>query len=116
VIFRNPGSLRVYIRPGRTDMRKAINGLSMIVQENMNRDPFAESLFVFCGRSKNLIKILYWDGNGFCLWQKRLEKGIFPWPHDEGDVKELQKNELIQILSGIDFRKKHHILNFQKAG
>ena len=59
-------------------MIKAVNGLSIIVTDDMELDPFAESLFIFCNRNKKLIKALYWDRNGFCLWQKRLEKDKFP--------------------------------------
>lgn len=68
---------KVYLAPGNTDMRKAINGLSITVQGILDLDPFSGHLFVFCNRAKTIIKILYWDRNGFCLWQKRLEKHKF---------------------------------------
>ena len=116
MIFRNPGSLRVFIRPGRTDMRKAINGLNLIIQQEMKQDPFSHSLFVFCGRSRRLIKLIYWDGNGFCLWQKRLEDGSFPWPGDAMEAMELSREEFLHLLSGIDFRRRHRIVNFQSVG
>ena len=73
-------SIRVYLALGSTDLRKAINGLSVLVEQAMGLDPFSGDLFVFCNRRQNIIKILYWDRNGFCLWQKRLEKQFFTWP------------------------------------
>lgn len=71
-------NLQIYVRPGVTDMRKQINGLSIIAAEEMALDPGSGSLFLFCSRDKKLMKCIYWDRNGFCLWQKRLEKGKFP--------------------------------------
>ena len=65
---------RFFVRPGVTDLRKAINGLTVLVQNEMKNDPFSKSLFLFCNRQRKLLKIVYWDVNGFCLWQKRLEK------------------------------------------
>ena len=78
----------------------------------MGHDVFCESLFMFCGRKKDLVKILYWDGNGFCIWQKRLEKGNFPWPQSQDAVIELSRRRLQWLLSGVDFRKSHSILNY----
>jgi transposase len=75
-----PLSTRVYLVLGNTDMRKAINGLSILVESHLQLDPFSGHLFVFCNRRRNILKILYWDRNGFCLWQKRLEKHDFKWP------------------------------------
>ena len=77
---------RVYLALGNTDMRKAINGLSILVQESMDLDPFSGHLFVFCNRKRNILKILYWDRNGFCLWSKRLEKHFFRWPESSEEV------------------------------
>lgn len=116
MIFHDPWQLRVYVRPGRTDMRKAINGLLRIIRESVSMDPCEEVLFIFCGRSRKLIKLLYWDGNGFCLWQKRLETGSFPWPNDESQALLLSTEELRWLLSGIDFRRKHEITFFERTG
>ncbi len=77
---------RVYLAVGITDMRKAINGLSIMVEQHLSQDPFSGDLFVFCNRRQNMIKILYWDKNGFCLWHKRLEKHRFHWPESAEEV------------------------------
>jgi transposase len=106
---------RVLIRPGVTDMRKQINGLSAMVQNAMAEVPFSGDLFLFCGRQKNVVKALYWDRNGFCLWVKRLEKGRFPWPEGALRAQELKPGELEMILEGIDFRKRFQSLAFARV-
>lgn len=116
MIFHDPMKLAVYVRPGRTDMRRAINGLLGIVKDSMQVDPMSQSLFLFCGRSRKIVKLLYWDGNGFCLWQKRLEKGSFAWPDDTESALRLTSEELQWLLSGIDFRRKHHPVFFKRLG
>lgn len=93
--------LKVYLSLGITDMRKAINGLSIIVEQQMDLDPFAGHLFVFCNRRRNIVKALYWDRNGFCLWQKRLEQDQFRWPESETEVLEIGQRELQWLLSGL---------------
>ncbi len=70
----------VYLCRDTVDFRKGINGLAVLVEETLQLDPFSEHLFVFCNRRRNRIKILYWERNGFCLWQKRLERDRFAWP------------------------------------
>ena len=79
----------IYVRPGVTDMRKAINGLSVIASEQMERDPLSGRLFLFCNRYRRILKALYWERNGFCLWQKRLERDRFPWPQNEEAAGEI---------------------------
>ena len=74
--------VRIFVRPGSTDMRKQINGLAAIVQENLRLDPLDGSLYLFLGKDRKRLKALYWDRNGFCMWQKRLERDRFPWPKD----------------------------------
>ena len=68
-MIRDPGQLAVYVRPGLTDMRKQINGLAIIAEEEMRLDPLGGSLFLFCNRDRRILKALYWERNGFCLWQ-----------------------------------------------
>jgi len=77
---------RVWLVLGATDMRKAINGLSLMVADRLGQDAFSGYLFAFCNRGRTIIKILYWDRNGFCLWQKQLEKHRFTWPESESEV------------------------------
>jgi len=72
--------LCVYLHREAVDFRKAINGLSVIVQEEMKLNPFDRSIFVFCNKRRSQLKVLYWDQSGFVLWQKRLEKSKFKWP------------------------------------
>ncbi|HEG42896.1 MAG TPA: transposase, partial [Phycisphaerales bacterium] len=62
--------VRIFVKPGPTDMRKQINGLSIIVSEELEMDPFEGNLFLFCNRRKKILKIIYWDKNGFAMWMK----------------------------------------------
>jgi transposase len=100
-----PFSTRVYLALGSTDMRKAINGLSILVESHLQLDPFSGHLFVFCNRRRNILKILYWDRNGFCLWQKRLEKHYFKWPQSEKHVLEIDQRQLSWLLDGLEFQQ-----------
>lgn len=106
---------RVFLAMGSTDMRKSINGLSVLVEQAMGHDPFTGDLFVFCNQRKNMIKILYWDKNGFALWHKRLEKHRFHWPTraDEGGC--LGMKELKWLLAGLDYMHAHGPLRYRFA-
>ncbi len=73
---------------------------------------FEESLYVFCNRRREIVKVLYWDSNGFCLWMKRLEKHRFKWPESEREVEELDITRLGWLLSGLDYASAHEKLNF----
>jgi len=73
-MWENNSGGRVYLAVGATDMRKQINSLTILVEQHMHLDPLSGSVFVFCNRRRSTVKALYWDRNGFCLWQKRLEK------------------------------------------
>lgn len=99
--------VRIFARTEPTDMRKQINGLSVLVQEEMKLDIFTESIFLFCNKTRNRLKILYWDRNGFVLWFKRLEKNKFPWTKDMEKVREISFEEIRLLLSGIDFWNAH---------
>jgi transposase len=97
----NLSGKRVYLACGYTDMRKQINGLVMIVEHNFNLDPFDGALFVFCNRNRDRCKILEWDGDGFWLYFKRLEKGRFRWPKPGTDATmALTGEELSYLLGG----------------
>ncbi|GHU58914.1 transposase [Spirochaetia bacterium] len=111
---------RIFIRPGNTDLRKAVNGLTAIVQEGMALDPFngngePKVRYLFCNRERKLLKAVYWDKTGFWLSQKRLEKDKFPWPEDESGVRELTAEQLQMLLTGIDFFKAHQELFYKKV-
>jgi transposase len=108
-------SVKIYIRPGHTDLRKAVNGLTGIIQEEMELDPLSGSVFLFCNRSRKLLKAVWWDLTGFWLSQKRLEKERFPWPEHKEAVVEINAEEVKMLLSGIDFFKAHKPLFYQKV-
>ena len=109
-------AVQVYLAVGATDMRKAINGLSMLVQQQMGKDPFGGHYFAFSNRRRTLVKVLYWDRNGFCLWQKRLEKHRFPWPrNDERARCEIDTEKLRLLLEGIDFWSAHQELSYSRV-
>ena len=106
---------RFFLKPGVTDLRKGINGLSVIIQNEMGNDPFAKSLYLFSNRQHKLLKIVYWDRNGFCLWQKKLERHRFPWPESEQAAREIRFDELKMLLDGIDFFKAHKELKYSRV-
>lgn len=96
----NPTSKRVYLACGKTDMRKSISGLAAIVQGSFKLDPFGGPLFVFCNHSRDRIKILEWDGDGFWLYFKRLEKGHFRQPQIGVEATMTMTGEELNILLG----------------
>lgn len=106
---------RVFLALGSTDMRKAINGLSIMVEQHLSRDPFSGDLFVFCNRRRNMIKILYWDKNGFCLWHKRLEEHKFQWPQSAEEVVMIGPRELEWLLTGLDYTSAHQRLYYRNV-
>jgi len=92
---------RVFLACGKTDMRKSINGLTSIVSGSFKLDPFDGALFVFCNRNRDRIKILEWDGDGFWLHFKRLERGRFRWPEEGAEATmTLTGEEVIFLLGG----------------
>lgn len=107
---------RVFVKLGFTDMRKQINGLSAIVQELRPEGPFDGSYYVFCGKTRRVIKVIYWDANGFCLWQKRLEQDTFPWPKSGEELNEMTRQHIRLLLRGIDVWKEHKIIDYAIAG
>ena len=103
----NTGTGKVYLASGSTDMRKSIDGLAAIVQESFKLDPFSSSLFVFCNKNCNKLKILQWEHNGFWLHYHRLEKGIFRWPREGNDSPlMLSRRELQWLLDGLSLNQK----------
>jgi transposase len=104
-MFTTTAAMRVYLALGHTDMRKSINGLSILVESHLDLNPFSGHFFVFCNRKCHIMKILYWDKNGFCLWQKRLEKHRFKWPLSAEEVMEIGHRELSWLLEGLDLSR-----------
>lgn len=101
-----PGGVKVHIALGVTDMRKGLDGLAMLVQRVLDHDPFSGHLFAFRGRKADLIKILFWDGTGLCLFTKRIERGRFPWPAvtETGGTIALSAAQFSMLIEGIDWR------------
>ena len=104
--------VKIFIKPGMTDFRKQINGLSIMVEEDCHMNALDGSLYLFCNRARNRLKILYWDRNGFCLWLKRLEKDKFPWPKHVKEVNMISYDQLSMLLDGIDFFHAHTELKY----
>ena len=109
-MIRPRETVRVHLCREPVDFRKAINGLSILVAEELALDPFSAHVFGFCNRRRSQVKLLSWERNGFVLWQKRLEKDRFPWPRSREDrVIEVTGRELNWLLDGIDvFRLQPH--------
>ena len=99
-----PAGTRVWLAAGHTDMWRGVNGLALQVQEVLRRDPFGGHLFVFRGRRGTLIKVLWHDGQGMCLFAKRLERGRFVWPSPADGVVTISAAQLGYLLEGIDWR------------
>ena len=100
-----PAGTQIWIVAGITDLRRGFTGLSALVQTALDQDPFAGHVFVFRGRRGDLIKVLWWDGDGLCLLAKRLERGRFVWPRAESGTVSLSRSQLSMILEGIDWRR-----------
>jgi len=104
--FKDTGAARVYIARGATDMRKSIDGLAAIVSYSFSLDPFDQSLFVFCNRERNKLKILFWDHNGFWLFYRRLERGRFRWPATpSGEALRIDRRQLQWLLDGLELEQ-----------
>jgi transposase len=96
---------KVYIACGRTDMRLAINGLASIVQQVFKLDPFSRSLFLFCGKRSDRIKALYYEGDGFVLFYKCLERGRFQWPRKESEARLISERQLRWLMEGLSIEQ-----------
>lgn len=108
--------IRIYLHRDPIDFRKAINGLSLIVSEQMQLPLFERSVFVFCNKRRTQLKVLYWDHSGFVLWQKRLEKDKFVWPkRDPSETVVLSHEQWQWLLRGLDIQHitPHKSLHYQ---
>ena len=86
--------VKIFLRPGYTDLRKAVNGLAEIIEGEMSGEPFSGNVYVFCNKERKLLKAVYWEKNGFWLSQKRLEKDKYPWPDSSEAARELGSKEM----------------------
>jgi transposase len=100
-----PSGTTIWIAAGVTDLRRGFTGLSAIAQTTLEQNPFSGHVFVFRGKRGDLIKLLWWDGDGLCLFAKRLERGRFVWPQAEQGVVSLSRAQLSMLLEGIDWRR-----------
>ena len=100
-----PASTEIWIAAGVTDLRRGFTGLSAIAQTVLEKSPFSGHVFVFRGRRGDLIKMLWYDGDGLCLFAKRLERGRFIWPKAETGTVSLTRAQLSMLLEGIDWRR-----------
>jgi transposase len=108
---------RIYLCTSPTDMRKGFDTLAALVKDFLGQDPLSGHLFLFVGRDKDRLKILYWDADGYCIWYKRLEEGAFRMPRMQSqDVSvELKASELAMMLEGIDLRSIKRTKRFSRA-
>lgn len=99
-----PSNTRVWLAAGVTDMRKGFAGLSALAESVLHQDPYSGHLFVFRGRRGDLLKVIWWDGQGACLFSKRLERGRFVWPSPADGKISVTPAQLSMLLEGIDWR------------
>ena len=111
-----PANTRVWLAAGVTDMRRGFTTLAAQAETVLKQDPFAGHMFVFRGRRGDLIKIIWWDGQGACLFSKRLEKGRFVWPSAKKGKVALTPSQLAMLLEGIDWRLPQRSWTPLKAG
>lgn len=91
---------QIYLVCGKTDLRRGIDGLAAVVNEQFELDPYNRSLYLFCGTRKDRFKALYWDGDGFLLLYKRIESGRLQWPTNQDEVRKLTYLQLSRLLGG----------------
>ena len=111
-----PAGTRIWLAAGATDMRKGFDSLAVQAQTVLGKDPFSGHVFCFRGRRGDLIKLLWWDGDGLCLFAKRLERGRFVWPAPAGGIVAISAAQLAYMLDGIDWRNPVHTWRPEVAG
>ena len=118
-MLRPKPDAQAFVYRDPVDMRKSINGLAAIVESEFECSPMSGALFVFCNRSRDKVKLLYWERNGFVLWYKRLEKHKFKWltPTTDQDAVLVTGKQLNQLLDGLDiFQQPHESLFYDNVG
>jgi transposase len=111
-----PAGVRMWLATGHTDMRRGFDGLALLVQEKLKHDPHSGQLFVFRGRRGSLLKVLWHDGQGMCVFAKRLERGRFIWPSPADGTVTITPAQLGYLLEGIDWRAPQRTWRPQSAG
>jgi transposase len=111
-----PSGVHVWLACGHTDMRKGMDGLAMLAQQVLTEDPFSGALFAFRGKRGGLVKLLWFDGQGMCLFSKRLERGHFVWPASPTGRVSLSPAQLSMLLEGIDWRMPRRVRRPELAG
>lgn len=96
---------QVYLVTGYTDLRLGIDGLAVLVQGKLELDPYSRALFLFCGRRRDRIKAILWEGDGFLLLYKRLDNGCFRWPRNEFEAKLLTEQEVRWLFEGLELEQ-----------
>jgi transposase len=117
-VIRPAEDVRVHLCREAVDFRKQMRGLSVIVQEELELDPFSAHLFAFCNRRRDHVRLLYWERNGFAMWQKKLEQDRFPWPREmDRKTVELSGRELGWLLDGLDIfaMRPHGALHYESV-
>ena len=113
-----PAGIKVHMAVGYTDLRKGLDGLAVRVEQVLEKDPFSGHMFVFRGRRADMVKVLFWDGNGLCLLTKRLEEGRFAWPvaDEHGRTVTMTAAQLSMLLEGLEWRKPERVWRPAVAG
>lgn len=102
-----PSNTRIWLAAGVTDMRRGFNTLAAQAEKVLEEDPYSGHLFVFRGRRGDLLKVIWWDAQGACLFSKRLERGRFVWPAAQDGKISLSPSQMSMLLEGIDWRIQH---------
>ena len=110
-----PANTLIWIAAGVTDLRRGFTGLSALVQTKLEKSPMSGQVFIFRGRRGDLVKLIWFDGDGLCLFSKRLERGKFVWPQASEGVVSLTRAQLSMLLEGIDWRRPHRTWDPQLA-
>jgi transposase len=110
-----PAGTRIWLAAGVTDMRRGMDGLAALVQSALTENPFSGHVFIFRGRRGDLVKLLWWSGDGLCLFAKRLERGRFVWPQAAEGAIHLSAAQLSMLLEGIDWRRPERTWQPQRA-
>ena len=113
-----PAGVKVHLALGHTDMRKGLDGLATLIQEHLKKDPFSGHLFAFRGKRASILKVLFWDGNGLCLFTKRIDRGGFVWPrmYEPGGAVTLSPAQLAMLIEGIGWRSPERVWRPARVG